>query len=481
MKFTEENIVKIFGHEAAENEDITRLKSYYLKGSTYDQVVNDLPIRILVGHKGIGKSALFRVAMEDEKQSKKLSILIKPDDIDGIADEEKQINSLIREWKKGVTEIISRKALESFGLEFEGFREKLNKAGGKIINFLRKTLQAHNHADLSDADRIVIDQFTKTGNIYIYLDDLDRGWEGRSQDIKRISALLNAIRDMSSDTPGLHFRVSLRSDVYYLVRTSDESTDKIEGSVVWQSWTNHEILALLAKRIDNYHGKETDTFELLNKTQPQLAEHLDGIMTHRFEGKGHWKNIPTYRMLMSLIRRRPRDLVKLCTSAAREARSNNKEIIDTDSFNSVFEDYSQSRLQDTINEYRSELPDIERLLLGMKPSKRQRNGKPPYIYNTKELRQKIANIQQSGQFKFAGAKTPSDQSSLAAFMYKINFITARKEIGEYIDRKYFEENRYLQNKFADFGFEWEIHPAYRWALQPESINDIFTSMKPSAD
>ena len=117
----------------------------------------------------------------------------------------------------------------------------------------------------------------------------------------------------------------------------------------------------------------------------------------------------------------------------------------------------------------------------MNTSKRQRNVKPPYIYNTKELRQKIANIQQSGQFKFAGAKTPSDQSSLAAFMYKINFITARKEIGEYIDRKYFEENRYLQNKFADFGFEWEIHPAYRWALQPESINDIFTSMKPSAD
>ena len=117
----------------------------------------------------------------------------------------------------------------------------------------------------------------------------------------------------------------------------------------------------------------------------------------------------------------------------------------------------------------------------MKPSKRQRNGESPYIYDTEKLLKKIANIQQSGPFKFAGSKTASDRWSLAAFMYKINFITARKEIGEYIDRKYFEENRYLQNKFVDFGFEWEIHPAYRWALQPESINDIFTSMKPSTD
>ena len=57
--------------------------------------------------------------------------------------------------------------------------------------------------------------------------------------------MLNAVRDLISENPLMRFRISLRSDVYYLVRTSDESTDKIEGSVIWQSWTNHEILVLL--------------------------------------------------------------------------------------------------------------------------------------------------------------------------------------------------------------------------------------------
>jgi hypothetical protein len=33
VNFTEENIAALFGHEAAEDEDIERLKSYYLKGS----------------------------------------------------------------------------------------------------------------------------------------------------------------------------------------------------------------------------------------------------------------------------------------------------------------------------------------------------------------------------------------------------------------------------------------------------------------
>ena len=66
-------------------------------------------------------------------------------------------------------------------------------------------------------------------------------------------------------------------------------------------------------------------------------------------------------------------------------------------------------------------------------------------------------------------------------MYKINFITARKQLGDYIQRKYFEESRYLSHKFADFGYDWEIHPAYRWALQPESVDDIFRSLKLSDD
>jgi hypothetical protein len=36
-----------------------------------------------------------------------------------------------------------------------------------------------------------------------------------------------------------------------------------------------------------------------------------------------------------------------------------------------------------------------------------------------------------------------------------------------------ERNRYLNDQFVDFGFDWEIHPAYRWALQPTSFADIF--------
>jgi hypothetical protein len=478
MEFSEVNIAAIFGHEAAEDEDLERLKGYYFKGNVYSQVANDLKIRILVGHKGIGKSALFHIAMAEETQRGKLSLLIKPDDIAEIGENETDFLKLIREWKAGITEIISKKALVSFGLLHDGWRGKLNEYGGKFIDYLQSTFRAENHANLQKSKKLVIDDFLKSGKIYVYLDDLDRGWQGNTKDIRRLSALLNAVRDLASESNGVSFRISLRSDVYYLVRTSDESTDKIEGSVIWYSWTNHEILALLAKRVGQFFGKTRTTEELVNMPQSSLAQFLEQVMESVFNGHGNWERIPTHRMLMSLIRKRPRDLVKLCTLAARNARTTGNNLISTKNFNNIFEEYSQGRLQDTVNEYRSELPDIERLILNMKPSREEKKAKLGYVYTTESLLKKISNIQQSGAFKFHNGRV-ADHKDLAAFLYKINFITARKESGEFIERRYFEESRYLFHKFVDFGFDWEIHPAYRWALQPDNVQDIFNTLKAS--
>jgi hypothetical protein len=44
-------------------------------------------------------------------------------------------------------------------------------------------------------------------------------------------------------------------------------------------------------------------------------------------------------------------------------------------------------------------------------------------------------------------------------------------------RKYFEESRFLGHEIVDFGYGWEIHPAYRWALQPENVNAILDALE----
>ncbi|MFK4750826.1 P-loop ATPase, Sll1717 family [Oceanobacter antarcticus] len=479
MEFNEYELQRLFGHEAAEDEDPERLRQYYFKNKTYSQVVNDLPLRILVGHKGIGKSALFQVAIDEESSKNRLTLLIKPDDILGIAEDATDFLKLIRDWKAGINEIIARKALTSFGLLYEGWRGKLNQYGGAALDFLSSTLKAENTVNLSASKQAVLKDFLCHNKISVYIDDLDRGWEGRKSDIQRISALLNAIRDISTENRGIYFRISLRSDVYYLARTSDESTDKTESSVIWHTWSNYEILVLLVKRIESYFGRDVDEEELLKKHQWDIFGYLNEIIEERFTGKGHWNNAPMYRVLMSLIRKRPRDLVKLLTLAGREANRLDATIISTNHLEAVFEEYSQGRLQDTFNEYRSEFPQIEKLILGMRPSKIQRKASQGYVYSTDELLKKIRAIEEQGKYKWANGNT-ADTKELAAFLYKINFITARKKVANGIDRKYFEENRYLSNKFTEFGYDWEVHPAYRWALQPDEPLAIFNELELSS-
>lgn len=483
LEFTDENIQKLFGYEDAESEPIARLREYYFKNEAFKRVASELPIRVLVGHKGIGKSALFKVSMAEDSEKGNLPILIKPDDIAELGKSNENFLLTIRGWKYGLNKIIGNKVFAEFGITDNKVINKLSNFSLKLINYITESVTvAKENVDLSPTQKLLRENFLSSKKIIVYIDDLDRGWEGKKDDINRLSALLNSIRDLSSENPGLCFKVSLRSDVYFLVRTSDESTDKIEGSVVWYSWTNHEILILLIKRVLTYFDKEFNESNLLNTAQQHLGFYLDDVMEPRFQGHGKWENKQMYKILMSLIRKRPRDLVKLCTLAAREAAKSKSRIIRTEHFKAIFEDYSQGRIQDTINEYRTELPLIEKLLFGMKPTKKVSHlYTDSFVFTTNELRQKINNIIQQNRFIFANGKIANAQD-LAHFLYKINFLTARKvlEDGE-IDRKYFEENRYLSSSFVDFGYDWEIHPAYRWALQPDNIEDIFKKLALSSD
>lgn len=481
MKFTEETIKELFGPEAAEDESANRLKEYYFKGDVYEKIHNQLPLKILVGHKGIGKSAAFKISYLENQEKNNVTVWIRPDDIMELCNDDVNFLKQIRDWKIGLSSIITNKVLENVGLS-----EDMNKKDyainttTKIISQLNEIFKKKYESSI-DAKPIcnnIIKRFLEKSYIYVYIDDLDRGWTGTESGVRRISALLNAARDLTNENEGLCIRISLRSDVYFLVRTSDESTDKIEGSVVWYTWTQHQILVMLAKRIQTYKNVRIDENYLRKKPQFEIAKLYNGVFEERFHGRGKWSDVPTYKVLASMIRRRPRDLIKIASLAARTAYSNKHDIITTDDLLDNFEYYSQERIQDTVNEYKSELPGIQRLIMGMKPSNRERKTSLEFVYTTEELLKKISIIIGNENFTFANNNIATPKE-LAAFLYKINFLVARKKTEQnsnLIDRKYFEDNKYLSNNFVDFGYQWEVHPAFRWALYPDGGDCIYNNL-----
>jgi len=408
-----------------------------------------------------------------------LALWIRPNDIADLCQVSEDENplSLIEKWKAGLNTRIVELVMQQFQVDADSdLANNVIKNGIKLIDRITEIVKGlEDKIDIEKSKQLVVKKYISSNKVVIYIDDLDRAWEGTTNNIKRIAALLNAVRDLTHEASCLHFRISLRSDVYFLVRTADESTDKIEGNVIWLNWTEHELLVFLAKRVQSYLGNKLSENVLLRKPQFEIVKELYPIMESHFMGEGKWNNKPIHYILLSLTRRRPRDLINLCTQAAREANDNYHSKISTDDWEAIFSRYSQNRLQDTINEHRYELPEIRRLLLGMKPSHDQRKLSGSHKYTEDQLLKKISGIMQAGVFAFSNGQVATEKE-LLTFMYKINFLVARKDLSEgYIDRKYFEDNNYLSTEHVEFGYEWEVHPAFRWALYPESRN-VFGSI-----
>jgi carotenoid cleavage dioxygenase-like enzyme len=211
-------------------------------------------------------------------------------------------------------------------------------------------------------------------------------------------------------------------------------------------------------------------------SQRNISEQiLSKVIDPKFQGKGRWEDRPTYTILMSLTRARPRDLIKLFHLAAKNAYRDRVGIIHTEQLQDALEPYSQERLQDIINEYKSEVPQLERLLLELKPSTRERRTAESYQFTTANLRKKINNALGHVNVVFTNGKVVNS-GTVIQFLYKIDFITARKNTIDGIDRKYFNEGRFLAPEFVDFGYDWEVHPAYRWALQPQNIQEVLDDL-----
>ena len=484
MYFTEENIRKLFGHEAAEDDNEKNLYNFYVKGTAYKTLKSSLPLFIIVGHKGTGKSALLKILETEERELGNIPITIRPDDI--FEQTETDINKMILIWQEKLSKIIFDKLIENIvhinesdnGKTFKDWLAKFSKLTFSLLG--KKYADIHKAGiDLSYKNflKLFKDIIFTERRVTIFIDDLDRGWKNGDYEIKNISAMLNALRTITREVPNVKFRVALRSSVYFSVRTSDESTDKIEGSVVWLRWTNHEILAMLVKRVALFtKGESLDEDFLMRKQQKELSLYFDGIFEKSFQGKGHWENAPIYRVLLSLIRQRPRDLIKLCSLAAHEANNKGHTKILSSDFENVFCNYSNGRLTDTINEYASELDEVtlKRILLEMKPSSKKDGNL--FLYTPQELSLKMQHVMEHvGTVRFNNGDLVTSKN-LPVFLYKINFFTARKDVDQQIIRYYFDESNYIFSENIDFGFNVEVHPAYRWALQPKTLLEIYNEI-----
>lgn len=136
-QFDDETIRKLFGTDTAEDEDPSRLKEYFFKNKSYQNIRSSLPLRVLVGHKGIGKSALLRMSHLENRDVSTLSLWIQPNDLTLTDSSAKTFLEKISGYKILISRAIYGKALESLGLNGDpNLRITLQIAGKQIISAL---------------------------------------------------------------------------------------------------------------------------------------------------------------------------------------------------------------------------------------------------------------------------------------------------------------------------------------------------------
>ena len=473
--FNDETILSLFGAQAAEDEDPERLKAYFVKNKAFDRARAGIPLRILVGHKGIGKSAILVMSFQEDLEDDSLALWLKPTDLSKAWSVDGTFVERVEGIKRNILKLIAQKSLEKLNIMGITVGENAVLSSVKQLSDLLLTkIQDSNEATI---DEKIAANFTASQKIIIYIDDIDRGWAATKRDVENISALINVARDLANENRNIQFRIALRTDAYNLVRENDESGDKIEPYVIPVSWSNHDVLVIMAKRVANYFDKDVSIEQLEGQSQLEMSRHLYPVISERFAGGGHWANRPIHNVLLSLTRRRPRDLVKLLSGAAIEAEKSGRRKISTRDLENSFPEYSKARIGDLVSEFKSELPEIERVLYSMKPTTKEAKEKEKrFLYRNDELIAKLNGIGTNQNISFKNTKTVSGQT-LAEFLFKIDFVIARREKGQLIERFYYEDHSKLQSNFVDFGFVWEVHPAYRWALNPTSVKDIFEEIE----
>lgn len=498
--FKKENRLKLFGHEDAGKEREDRLLSYYYKTLQYEDIVSDIDLQVVIGEKGTGKSALLKMAFLEAHNTPITPIWIRLDDLSELysdilnSDDLYQLKTL---WKKSISKLIVMKLASdtqfSYGEDYDKALQWAYTSGYASRDFISRTVKIlkpmyEKYINLEDhpdsGERGVLERMITNKNIRLFLDDFDLDWKGNSSDILRIKSLLLSLSDMSSDMDGLSVRIALRTDVYEMIR-NEEFSDKFESSIIKCKWNNNEIIKALAKRICSYFDIEFDEESTQDNSTMQyhLVRYLNYVFEPRFsEYTRSWCNAPTHRVIFSLIRRKPRDMVKLCQSVAEEAYQRKLDKINDNCFFNVLDTYSQERLKDLVNEYKNQLPQLQTLLVRMAPTKQEIQSKysERYVYTTAELHSKIKNILQNLTIKIYEPSSEklkiADIHEIAHFLYKVGFITGRKRnpSGK-LSRVYFDESPYLLNaNIGDGGYAWEIHPAYRGALA-KGINDSWES------
>ena len=371
-----------FGAPAAERDFTHGLKRYFLESASY-QRFQEGGKTVLIGNRGAGKSAIFKMLAENYKMRGAYVIELTPEDYSY----EMLSRTLTKEaqgawakhgayaaaWKYLIYVLAMKKiCIDSPGLKnketkeifnylrdnFQGFQQnpldilvsQLKRIEGVKLGFHEASLRVRELQSLYKLDEINpllphLERVCRRTPVYVLVDELDRGWDA-SEDAKAfVAGLFQAATSINDTMDGFRVLISLRQELYYNIPALYEDAQKIWDLIEVIKWDRASLLHLMAKRIGH-------SFPALSEQAPEEAW---SAVFKRTRQKGETNSFD-YMVNRTLYR--PREIIQFCTQAKERAMLAQEPSISFAALSDIECNYSESRTKDIAAEYRFQYPGL---------------------------------------------------------------------------------------------------------------------------
>jgi hypothetical protein len=479
-----------FGNEAGDDADPEELVTYFVEQEKFKGFI-DPRKRILVAtaKKGVGKSALIQWASFMLEKGDEEALVIKCRGADlarskfGVSGDLKTPNDHIRDWMVRICTLVNRELALRLNLaltddkitliesaELDGYKSR--NLIGCLLDRFQKFLDSANPTKLHAKDEVQLFKRLKARRVWILIDDLDATFQKTDAESLELGTFFSACRYLIQDVKDINIRVTMRTDVWPVIRRFDEAQDKTEQYIFEILWRQSDFRRLLFRRIK----AEVERLNLQLSNPPshvseeEIEEYLLKMvfvprMLWGTAALGNQREVATYKVIYTLSYERPRWAIQLCKLAQARALDRGETHISKEHIDDVWGEYGSKRIADLVAEHKHQCRDVEQLLNAFRGANR--------VFSRADLFKWINDHVSNHLTPVIDGRTAKSPREIGNFLYRIGFIVARSEepSGEYEHYSFDQMPDFLTSKTnEDFGVKWEIHPCYREALDIKKVN-----------
>jgi hypothetical protein len=470
----------LFGNEAAEDERDEIFESYaYPRPEVQRFCDPNRAIQIARAYKGEGKSALIRLARLQVSHDPTALPLQTTGPSLSPETEGTDFDKWVRTWKSSIFKFTANEVGSRIGSAWTddaiSLVELAEQNGFKKRNFVSSIIDRiagigpKRERQLPPEPGAVLARWSGTPpEIWLFIDDLDRSFEHTERSTVKLAAFFDACRQITNSVPSIRFRLAIRPNTWTTIKLRSEALSHVEQYTSALRWSEHEMLALLGRRVEGYLQR-TDQLDALSQYLPNKGPERDKtLLSYVFESPIQWgdKLRPIHVPLYTLSQHRPRWVIELCRLAARRAERQGHPRILRDDIIAELMQFGKRRIEDMIAEFRPQCPGIGELIDAFRGQAEQ--------YHTDELLTLIENrITNHLNAKIVGVSTKPSHRQIGSFLFEIGFLFARRDFedGSYDHLSFTEQPSLLVSRSdMDSGVTWEIPPIFRQALDLRTVD-----------